>query len=201
MDALALFIYGCCPGGSASNNWTILFNGDIDLSAIMTFVSTLGSLFLMPIWVYTLGSVFTDAANIKIPFLNLIVNLFITIGPCLFGLCLSRIFPKIKKFVLKIAKPFTLLAVLSFLAFTIYVKLYVFSLVKLGQWLIAPFVPWTGFIIGGSTALIFRLPLRQALTIALETGIQNVGIAFLIIYYNFPSPESEFLFFNFSKEF
>jgi predicted Na+-dependent transporter len=44
VDALALFIYGCCPGGSASNNWTILLNGDIDLSAIMTVVSTFGSL-------------------------------------------------------------------------------------------------------------------------------------------------------------
>jgi dTDP-glucose 4,6-dehydratase len=26
-EALALFIYGCCPGGAASNTWTILFKG------------------------------------------------------------------------------------------------------------------------------------------------------------------------------
>jgi predicted Na+-dependent transporter len=44
LEALALFLYGCSPGGSASNNWTILFDGDIDLSAIMTFASTITSL-------------------------------------------------------------------------------------------------------------------------------------------------------------
>jgi hypothetical protein len=43
IDALALFIYSCCPGGSASNNWSILLNGDIDLSAMLTFVSTMAS--------------------------------------------------------------------------------------------------------------------------------------------------------------
>jgi sodium/bile acid cotransporter 3/5 len=44
LEALALFLYGCSPGGSASNNWTILLDGDIDLSAIMTFASTITSL-------------------------------------------------------------------------------------------------------------------------------------------------------------
>lgn len=33
-ESLALFIYGCSPGGAGSNNWTIIFNGDIDLSVI-----------------------------------------------------------------------------------------------------------------------------------------------------------------------
>jgi hypothetical protein len=44
VESLALFIYGTSPGGSGSNNWTIIFDGDIDLSAIMTFVSTMSSL-------------------------------------------------------------------------------------------------------------------------------------------------------------
>jgi predicted Na+-dependent transporter len=44
VEALAIFLYGCCPGGSASNNWTILFDGDINLSAVMTFASNIGSL-------------------------------------------------------------------------------------------------------------------------------------------------------------
>jgi len=44
VESLALFIYGTSPGGSASNNWTIIFDGDIDLSAIMTFVSTMSCL-------------------------------------------------------------------------------------------------------------------------------------------------------------
>ena len=38
---LGLFLTGCSPGGGASNIWTYLFNGNINLSVTMTFVSAL----------------------------------------------------------------------------------------------------------------------------------------------------------------
>jgi sodium/bile acid cotransporter 3/5 len=41
---LGLFVLGCCPGGTASNFWTLLFDGDVDLSITMTFISTLAAL-------------------------------------------------------------------------------------------------------------------------------------------------------------
>lgn len=53
-------------------------------------------------------------------------------------------------------------------------------------------IPWFGYLIGGLTAWILRLPFNQVKTIAIETGIQNVGVAFLIIYTNLPSPEADF---------
>ncbi len=34
--------------------------------------------------------------------------------------------------------------------------------------------------------------LKQIFTISIETGLQNVGIAFLIIMLNFPSPEADY---------
>ena len=36
--------------------------------------------------------------------------------------------------------------------------------------------------------------MKQVYTIAIETGLQNVGIAFLVISLNFPSPESDYAF-------
>ena len=44
IERLALFIHGTCPGGTASNSWVVLFNGDLELNAVMLFVSTMGSL-------------------------------------------------------------------------------------------------------------------------------------------------------------
>ena len=35
---LGLFVLGCSPGGNGSNFWTLLLNGDINLSITMTFV-------------------------------------------------------------------------------------------------------------------------------------------------------------------
>lgn len=37
-----------------------------------------------------------------------------------------------------------------------------------------------------------KLPKKQIKTVALETGIQNVGVAFLIIYTNLPSPKADY---------
>ena len=89
----------------------------------------------MPTYLYTIGRVFTNATNIEIPFFRLLMNLFTTIGPCLFGLCLVKFLPKIKPFFLKIAKPVTTFTILSFLVFILYAKFYAFLLVSWKQWL------------------------------------------------------------------
>ncbi|KAI3387893.1 hypothetical protein SNEBB_008762 [Seison nebaliae] len=39
-----LFSLGCCPGGGGSNMWTLIFDGNVGLSATMTFVSSVASL-------------------------------------------------------------------------------------------------------------------------------------------------------------
>ena len=42
--ALGLFAMGCSSGGGASNQWSLLLNGDINLSIVMTFLSTMSAL-------------------------------------------------------------------------------------------------------------------------------------------------------------
>lgn len=39
-----LFLSGCCPGGGASNVWTSLLGGDLNLSLLMTLFSSLAAL-------------------------------------------------------------------------------------------------------------------------------------------------------------
>lgn len=41
---LGLFAAGVSPGGGASNAWSYLLGGDIDLSITMTFISTFAAL-------------------------------------------------------------------------------------------------------------------------------------------------------------
>lgn len=89
---------------------------------------------MMPTWVYTLGSVFSKQAEIKIPLIGLLGNLLVTIVPCLCGLILCYFFPKLKKLALRIAKPFTLVVLLSFLGLLLTTKAYTFSLVRIRHW-------------------------------------------------------------------
>lgn len=59
--ALGLFFAGICPGGGASNMWTLLLGGNISLSIAMTTISTLAAFIMMPLWIFTLGTIFTKA--------------------------------------------------------------------------------------------------------------------------------------------
>ena len=157
-EALALFIYGCSPGGSGSNNWTILFDGDIDLSAIMTFVSTMGSLVMMPLWMYTLGTTITDSTRITIPFSRLVLNLLSTVIPCLIGLVLTYYFPKLKVFFIKITKPVVIVLITSFLVITFITRYFILELITWQQWVAGPLIPWSGFLIGAFASWLMRLP-------------------------------------------
>lgn len=38
-----LFTFGSSPGGGASNMWTVLLGGNLNLSITMTFISTLAA--------------------------------------------------------------------------------------------------------------------------------------------------------------
>ena len=147
---------------------------------------------MMPAWIYSLGRVFSVQASIRIPIVGLLSNLLVTIIPCLIGFGLSRCFPKLRIFCLRIAKPFTLIVLISFFALFFISKFYILKLVKLRNWLSGPLIPWFGYLLGGSVAKLLRLPISQCKTVAIETGIQNVGVAFLIIFTNLPSPEADY---------
>ena len=144
----------------------------------------------MPLWVYTLGSVFSLNANIEIPFLNLLINLLVTTLPCLFGLFISIYVPKTKKFAERFAKPFIIVLIFSFFAITALSKFYVFKLITYKNF-ICVLIPWLGFGLGAIIACFFTFSKAQILAICLETGFQNIGVAFLIVANNFPSPEND----------
>ena len=54
--SLGVIILGCCPGGTASNLITYLCNGNVALSIVCTFFSTIVSVFfLTPILIFLLS--------------------------------------------------------------------------------------------------------------------------------------------------
>lgn len=90
---------------------------------------------MMPLWVYTLGRVFSNAAQITIPIIGLVTNTFITIGPCLFGLVMCYFFPKLKTITMRIVKPLIIVAIIIFLTILLTTKAYTFRLLRLRHWI------------------------------------------------------------------
>ncbi|CAF3679138.1 unnamed protein product [Rotaria sp. Silwood1] len=186
-----LFAVGCCPGGSTSNQLTVIFDGDINLSVLMSFVSTLTSFLMMPIWFYTLGNyAYLHELKIIIPFQSLMRSLATTVVSLSIGMIIVYFFPKLKPYVHRIVKPVSILLLFYFFIFGTYVNFYLFAYINLRMALTTPLLPWVGYILGGVVAWIFQQDWIRIKTIGIETGIQNVGIAFLVLLYSLPEPEN-----------
>ena len=186
--SLALFVIGCCPGSGASNQWTILFDGDVNLSAMMSFVSTASSFLLMPLYFYTLGSLYMAELKISVPFVHLARTLATVAVPYALGIGLSHWFPRVRPIVKRLIKPLMICMVTFFVTFGFAVYWYAFKLSDIYTGLTATLLPAFGYLFGGIFAWMSRLSWTQIKTVGIETGMQNTGIAFIIIMYSFPQP-------------
>jgi bile acid transporter len=188
LNSLALFVIGCCPGSGASNQWTVLFDGDVNLSAVMSFVSTATSFIMMPLYFYTIGTYYMDELAIKVPFWGLARSLALVVVPYTIGIIISHFSSKARAYVEKLIKPMMIFLMVFFLTFGLVVNWYLFTMIDLYTALTAPLLPFLGFIIGALLAKISCLSWSHVKTIGIEAGIQNTGIAFMIIMYSFPQP-------------
>ncbi|KAJ6348488.1 hypothetical protein OIU76_004872 [Salix suchowensis] len=104
--SVGLILLGCCPGGTASNVVTLLAQGDVPLSIVMTGCTTLGAVLLTPFLTKILAGtcVPVDAIGLSISTLQVVVV------PILLGSYMQSKFPA----AVKTVTPFTpLFAVLA----------------------------------------------------------------------------------------
>lgn len=187
---LGLFVLGCCPGGNGSNFWTLLLGGDINLSIVMTFVSTIAALGMMPLWIFLVAP-FLSEGSLRIPFQQLISSLVGLILPIAFGIFIRWKWLKLAKKLEKIIVPFTLLTVIFILTAGVYINLFIFQLMT-GTMVAAGFtVAFVGYLFGAGFAWLFRLKKEQIIAVSIETSFQNGSIAFVLLQISFPEPLGE----------
>lgn len=126
--ALGLFFTGISPGGGASNMWTLLLGGNINLSIAMTTISTLAAFAMMPIWIFTLGKTIFDRANLGVPYMRISSMAAGLLIPLAVGLAIQRFMPKTAKVLVRILKPLSLILILFIVVFAIVTNLYIFQL-------------------------------------------------------------------------
>lgn len=52
-------------------------------------------------------------------------------------------------------------------------------------------LPWVGYLFGYLVAFVLRQSPADCLTIAIETGIQNTGIAIFLLRFALPQPQAD----------
>jgi len=188
---LGLFITGCSPGGGASNIWTLTLGGNLDLSITMTTISTFSAFFMMPLWILTLGASIMREANLGIPYRNIATFAVALIVPLAIGIVIQRTLPRAAKFLVRILKPFALFLIIYIVVFAVYTNLFLFQLFSWQIVVSGLLLPWLGYLLGGGLAWVCRQDPRDILAIAIETGVQNTGLAILALRLSLPAPESD----------
>nr|VZI35733.1 unnamed protein product [Spirometra erinaceieuropaei] len=188
-----LLTTGCCPGGGGSNVWTLLLHGDLNLSMTMTFISSIAALGMTPLALFAYGRFFLDVQQIKIPYVQIAGQLLYVVIPVIAGMLIKRYLPKTAAHIRRCLQPLSFIFIAVLVGFGTYVNLPIYALIGPYPLLLptAAALPWIGFLAAGLVACLLRRSRAEILTIAIETGIQNIGIAILVLIYSMPQPEGD----------
>uniref|UniRef100_A0A8C4JT30 Sodium/bile acid cotransporter 4 n=1 Tax=Dromaius novaehollandiae TaxID=8790 RepID=A0A8C4JT30_DRONO len=186
--AVAVLLCGSCPGGNLSNLMSLLVDGDMNLSIIMTAASTVLALFLMPLclWVYSRHWINTTLVQL-LPLGAVSLTLGSTLLPIALGVLVRYKRPRAADLLVKVSL-WSLLVTL--------VILFILTGTMLGPdllahipasvYAIAVLMPLAGYALGYGLAMAFALPPHCRRTVSLETGCQNVQLCTAILKLTFP---------------
>ncbi|MBA6154361.1 bile acid:sodium symporter family protein [Gelidibacter maritimus] len=181
--AVGLMILSTCPGGATSNLITQVCRGNIALSVTLTAISSIICVFTIPfILTFALDYFGTDTGvAIKLPIVNTIIQIMgITIIPISIGMFIRRLNPN---FARRMEKPMRTASTVIFIVVFIAVLAANYNI--LGTAMIEVGVPTLLLNIltmglGYLTARLFKLNLKNAISITVESGIQNGTLAIVI---------------------
>ena len=196
MIAIGMILVASCPGGNISNFLSAFSKGNIELSVSMTAVTTLFASIITPLNFWFWGSHYCRFASIRnkiptleIPFDEMLSQIVLILGfPIILGLIVSHYFPNFAK---KLVKPTSVLSILLFVGMVV---------VSLSQVLMGLEQRWEVYasilcalvvvVIHNATALgtgylggkLMRVPVRDRRSLTIETGIQNSGLALVLLF-------------------
>lgn len=180
--AVGVMILAACPGGPTSNLVTYLVQGNVALSITLTALSSLITVFTIPLVVnLSMQSFMGEETALQLPFLKTVMQIaVITIIPVVIGMVLYHYRPKLAAKLEKSVKWFSLF----------FLALIIFGLLLKERANLSTFffqVGWVTFTLNVSTmalgyaiANFAKLHERSAKAITLEVGIQNGTLALAV---------------------
>ena len=182
---VGLILIACMPGGTTSNIFTYFSKGVLALSIMMTSVSSLVALGMVPALLAFYSQLAGLEGSFKIPASNVAQVLFVLLIPTVIGMVLRKLNPNVGASI-ELLGGLLGVAVILFLVITWIPRNY--QLLITTPWYVffaAIGLGLFGIALGYVLARVLRQDPNRSRTIALETGIQNGPLAVLIVTLTF----------------
>ena len=187
--ALGMILVAACPGGNVSNFYSMVGKGNVALSVTLTAIATVVAAFTTPFNFSFWGGLLPETSeliqSIGLSFTHMFKTVsLILVLPLFLGLMVSSKIPRIASLIERPVKVISFLILMAFVVvatidnldvFKNYIH-YVVALVLLHNLM--------ALGIGYFTGKLFRNSEQDCRTISIETGIQNGGLA-LVLVFNF----------------
>jgi BASS family bile acid:Na+ symporter len=180
--AVGVMIIAACPGGPTSNLLTYLARGNVALSITLTAISSVVTVFTIPLWVNLgLAQFLGSGTNLQLPLFTTMIQIaVITFIPVTIGMLLHHYRPhlatSLEKWVKWLSLGFLGLIIVGLLAQE---RANVVSFFAQVGWVTLVLVVLT-MTLGYVIAAAAKLDQRSAIAITVEVGIQNGTLAIAI---------------------
>lgn len=181
--AVGLMILATCPGGPTSNLITQVCKGNIALSVTLTAIASIISIVTIPFILSYALEYFGTATNvtIKLPILDTILQIMvITVIPISIGMLIRKFKTDFAK---RMEKPMRIASTVIFILVFLAVLAANFNIIGKAMkevGLVTLLLNLITMGLGYLTARLFKLNLKSAISITVESGIQNGTLAFVI---------------------
>lgn len=184
---VGLVVLAACPGGATAGFITYLVKANTALSLALTSINSLLTLFSLPLVVsLALGYYFGAGTKIVLPFWDTFTHIFIiTLVPAFLGVAFRHKLPALAARIQPIAR----YAMMAMLLAVFSIKLFANSAAGGADLSSADFIAllpptvlqnMVCIALGFGLLRLFRRPLNDCITAAVESGVHNTTLAFLI---------------------
>ncbi len=180
--AVGFMILAACPTGSTSNLLTYLARGDVALALSFTAVASVLTIFTLPLVVtWSLAHFLGAARAVDVPVGMMMGQVALVLGlPVALGMWARR---RDAAWALRFEPRATRIATLLFVLIVLLAAAKNWTLLVGNFGLLAPFAVALNLgmlALGFTMAWLARLPYRQAVTLGIETAVQNAALALVI---------------------
>jgi BASS family bile acid:Na+ symporter len=185
--ALGMILVAACPGGNASNFFSMLAKGHVALSVTLTAITSLFCFVITPLsfffWASLVPALSQYIKTFEISFLDLFLNISaILLLPLLAGMAFTHYFPKTSEKISRILRTISILILVSFIIVAFINNLDVFKTHILSVFWLVLLHNGLGLFGGYSFSRVLKNKETVNRTVAIETGIQNSALGLVLIF-------------------